>query len=133
MSAARALQKAVWEALRADAALAALIGPDKVFDRVPPHTPFPYLSFGRTSIADWSTATEEGAEHLVTLHAWSKDKGRSGVLAVLERVRARLLEGISPAGHHLVNLLFLSIEAGFEDEDGAERGTIVFRAVTEPV
>ncbi|HEV7255458.1 MAG TPA: DUF3168 domain-containing protein [Mesorhizobium sp.] len=133
MSAARALQKAIWEALRGDAALTALIGPEKVFDRVPPHTGFPYVSFGRTSVADWSTATEEGAEHLVTLHAWSKDKGRAGVLAVLERVRARLGEGVSTAGHHLVNLTFLSVEAAFEDEAGVERGTIVFRAVTEPL
>lgn len=133
MSAARALQKAIWEALGTDAALTALIGAGKVFDRVPAHTPFPYVSFGRTSVADWGTDTEEGAEHLVTLHAWSKDKGRASVLAVLERVRARLLEGVEPAGHHLVNLAFLSMEAAFEDEAGVEHGTLTLRAVTEAV
>ena len=54
MSSAVELQKAVFEALAGDAALAALIG-TRIFDHAPANVAFPYVTFGRTSIYDWST------------------------------------------------------------------------------
>lgn len=69
-SAGLALQRAVFSALSKDAALVALLGSAKIYDDVPQRTDFPYVSFGQSTERDWSTATEDGAEHLVTLHVW---------------------------------------------------------------
>ena len=76
MKAAAELQKAVFAALGGDAALLALMGAGKIIDHAPANVPFPYISFGRASVFDWSTSTETGSEHLLTLHVWSKAKGQ---------------------------------------------------------
>ncbi len=45
---AAALQKGLFEALRDDAELAVLLGGKRIHDRVPPKTPFPYVTLGET-------------------------------------------------------------------------------------
>ena len=62
------LQKAVFQILAGDNALAALLGGAKIFDHAPADVRFPYVTFGRTSVYDWSTDTESGTEQLFTLH-----------------------------------------------------------------
>lgn len=126
------LQKAIHGALADDAAVGALIG-DRIFDHVPATAPFPYVSFGATSIYDWSTATESGAEQLFTLHVWSKGRGRKEALAIMEVARA-CLEGANLAldGHSLVNLAPVFSEVRFDDEQSVHHGLLRYRAVTEP-
>lgn len=58
MSAARALQEAVFAALVADAGLESMIGGAKVFDGAPRNAEAPYVHIGEFSARDWSTATE---------------------------------------------------------------------------
>ena len=87
MSSAAELQKAIFEALGANAALTALVGA-RIFDHAPANVAFPYITFGRTSVYDWSTGTESGAEQLFTLHVWSKAKGKKEVLEIMELARA---------------------------------------------
>lgn len=89
-SAAADLQKALFSALIGDAALSALIGENKVFDHAPADIAFPYLTFGRTSVFDWSTGTESGTEQLFTLHIWSKTKGKKETLEIIDAVQNRL-------------------------------------------
>ena len=67
-----ALQKAFFLKLTADAALAALLGGARIYDDVPVRGEFPYVTFGQTTERDWSTGTDDGAEHVVTLHVWSR-------------------------------------------------------------
>ena len=62
MSAARALQEAVFAALVADATLEALLGGAKVFDGAPRNAAAPYVHLGEMVARDWSTATEAGTE-----------------------------------------------------------------------
>ena len=65
MSAARALQEAVFAALTADAELEALLGGANVFDGAPRNAAAPYVHLGEIVARDWSTATEAGAEIVV--------------------------------------------------------------------
>lgn len=126
------LQKAVFEALGGDAALAAIVG-TRIFDHAPANVAFPYISFGRTSIYDWSTGTENGSEQLFTLHVWSKAKGKKETLDIMDLARARL-ENAAPAldGHYLVNLRLEFAEARYDDDLTVHHGLLRFRAVTEP-
>jgi len=132
MTAASAdLQKAMFEALAGDAALVALLGGARIFDRAPTDTAFPYVTFGRMSVFDWSTSTERGLEHLVTLHVWSKAKGKKEAFAILDAVRRVLDAPLALDSHHLVNFRFEFAEVSFDDDISVHHGLLRLRAVTE--
>lgn len=128
------LQKAIHGLLTADTALVARLGGQKVFDATPPNAAFPYVSFGRTSMYDWSTGTESGTEQLFTIHVWSKAKGKTETLEIMETIR-QLVDAAPPEldDHALVNLQLEFAEVRFDDDISVHHGLLRFRAVTEPV
>lgn len=128
------LQKAVHGALTTHAGLLALLGGARVYDDVPRGAAFPYVTFGPSVTRDWSTGTEAGAEHVLTLRAWSKAGGAREVHLVLEAIRAALHEAsLTLTGHRLVSLRHEASDA-VRDADGETfHGTVRFRAVTEPI
>lgn len=133
-SAAWELQKAVYRALAEDAGLLSALGGAHVFDDVPRAATFPYVTFGRSTMRDWSTGTEQGAEHVLTLRAWSKGGGAREVHLVLDAIRAALHEAmLSVSGHRLVSLRHEVSEAVRQNDGEVWHGTARFRAVTEPV
>lgn len=132
-AAAIEVQKAVFAALQGDAALAAALGGARVYDHAPAHAPFPYITFGRSSSSDWSTASEDGAEHVFSVHVWSRARGKSEVAAIMERVRERLHDAdLALAGHVLVNLRHAFDDIRYDDDHDVYHGAMQFRAVTEP-
>ena len=134
MNAATELQKAVLGVLGGNAPLVAKLGGPKILDHAPATVAFPYITFGRTSVFDWSTATEDGAEHLFTLHIWSKGRGKAEALDVMEAVRDLLhdAEIALAGGQQLVNLRHEFAEVRFDDNHSVYHGALRFRAVTEP-
>ena len=129
---ALALQKAVHAALVADAAVGALIG-DRIHDAPPRNATFPYASFGEARAGDWSTGTEAGAEHRLTLHVWSRERGKAESWAVIEAIEAVLDDAaLALDGHALVNLRFEMAEARRDPDGITWHGVMRFRAVTEP-
>lgn len=129
---ALALQKAVFAALVADAGVGAAIG-DRIFDAAPRSAVFPYATFGDARVGDWSTGTEDGAEHRLVLHVWSREPGKAVCWAILEAIRSALHDAaLDLDGHALVNLRFEAADVG-QDRDGITwHGVARFRAVTEP-
>ncbi len=128
------LQRAVFETLSASAALTALLGGAKIHDHAPAHVAFPTITFGNATLADWSTATEQGSEQIVTLHVWSKGKGKKQVLDIMEAVRGLIDDAaLSLAGHHLVSIRLQMAEARFDDDLAVHHGLMRFRALTEVV
>jgi len=126
------LQKAVFARLGEDSALVGLLGGARIFDHVPANAPFPYITFGRTSVYDWSTDTESGTEQLFTLHIWSKAKGKKETLEIMDAASALLEDTSLPLeGHHLVNLRLEFAEARYDDDLSVYHGLLRFRAVTE--
>ena len=43
----------------------------------------PYVQIGDGTESDWGTATEDGAEHQLTVHVWSRAGGRMEARAIL--------------------------------------------------
>ena len=130
-----ALQKSVVAALRADAGITALLGsPARLYDDPPRDTAFPYVSIGPAQLADWDTASERGHLHRLHLDIWSRQGGRKEARAILAAIEAVLHDAaLSLDGHRLINLRFEFADI-FRDEDGETmRGTVRYRAVTEPV
>lgn len=133
-SASFALQSAVFAALAADAPLAALLGDARIYDDVPPRPAYPYLTFGQSSERDWSTGTDPGTEHVLTLHVWSKAAGRKEAQAIATAAEAALHDRtLTLAGHRLVNLRHEYSEVRREPDGETMHGIIRFRAVTEPL
>ena len=76
-SAAAELQKAIHATLTGNGAVTDLLGGRRVYDFAPERARFPYVTIGRTSVYDWSTGDGNGSEHLVTLHVWSRARGKA--------------------------------------------------------
>ncbi len=132
-SPAWALQAALFAHLAAHADLMALLGGVHLHDDVPEEAVFPYVTLGDTETRDWSTQTRRGHEHRVTLHVWSRHKGRREVQAIIAALDDAL-DGAAPAldGHVLVNLRTVFWHA-LRDTDGETyHGIVRLRAVTEP-
>jgi hypothetical protein len=128
------MQKAIYAALVADAALVALLGGERVYDDVPRGAPFPYVTFGPSTTRDWSTGTDTGAEHLITVRAWSKSGGEKEVHLMLEAIRNALHEAsLSVTGHPLVSIRHETSDALRGADGETYQGIARFRAVTEPM
>ncbi len=134
MSASHQLLKSAFKTLLADSGLTDLIGPNRVFDRVPNRVDPPYAVIGTVNASDWSTATERGEEITFLVSVWSKTGGRGELLAVMDRIRMALTEAEHTlADHHLIHLRWVNQETVRQRTSGLVRGTLRFRGVTEPV
>jgi len=128
------LQTTIVGALTGDPALTELLGGPKVFDHVPERASFPYLTLGRTAVVDWSTGTEDGAEHILTLHVWAKGGSKQETYEIMDKISERLNDATLPLEtHRLVNLQLQFAEARQEPESPTYHGIMRFRAVTEPL
>jgi hypothetical protein len=125
-----ALQKAVLATLLADAAVAALAG-DRIYDAAPRDAAFPYIAFGPARSTDLSSSTEQGAEHRLVLHLWSRRPGKSECLALAEAVGAALGAALTLDGAALVNFAGEALDIARDPDGITWHGVIRFRAVTE--
>ncbi len=134
MNGAWALRAAIYAALTGDGGLQVLIGnPARVYDDVPAAAIFPFVTLGEGSASDWSTMTERGAEHLITLHVWSHYEGHKEAADILGLMEALLHDaGLSLSGHALVDLSAQGSEILRDPAAAITHGVIRFRAVTEP-
>ena len=133
-SASWPLQQSVYAALSGNAPLNALLGGARIYDDVPQAAPYPHVSLGQTSSSENGTGTEDGEEHILTLHVWSQNGGRGEAQRIMGAVRDALhTASLTVTGHTLVNLRqqFSDVR---RDPDGITlHGIVRFRAVTEPV
>ncbi len=127
------LQKAIYQKLRNDAPLLALLGGAKIYDNTPQRTEFPYVTFGQSVVRDWSTGTDKGHEHIVTLHVWSRAAGRRQVHEMIDAIETALHDQpLVMSGFILVNLRHENSDARRDPDGETYRGTVRYRATTEP-
>jgi hypothetical protein len=127
-----ALQKAIHAALIAAPNLIALLGAPRIYDEVPRKPTFPYVTYGASTVRDWSTGTDEGHEHTVTLHAWSRFAGRKPVHEILGAMEAALdQQPLTLDGHRLINLRHEFSDVRRETDGETWHGILRLRAVTE--
>jgi Protein of unknown function (DUF3168) len=132
-TAAVALRAAIYDALVADGPLNAALGGPKVYDEPPKSVVFPYVTLGEARITDWSTGTESGEEHALTLHAWSRQGGHKEAHAVAGAVLQALDDAdLTLDQHRLINLRFTLADVRRENDGRTYHAVVRFRAVTEP-
>lgn len=130
------IQDVVHDALTGNAALMALV--KGVHDAVPQAVDsgdgaaYPYVTLGEDTAQEWDTDTSVGADLTITLHVWSRYRGRKEVKQIQGAIynvlhRATLVI----AGHHLVGIDWIQSDS-FLDADGLTRhGVQTFRITVE--
>lgn len=130
MSIELAVQGAVIEALKADAALTAMV--TGIYDNVPQGTEFPYVTIGEDSHAEWDTNTTLGSDASIVVHTWSRDRGR----AETKRIQGAIYDvlhraNLTRAGFRFDSCDFVTSQS-FLDSDGLTRhGVSTFRILLE--
>jgi len=133
MSAASALQKAIYARLSGDAALTVLVGPHGITDRRPDGPAAPLVVIAGIESTDHSTASEPGEAHIVTLEVWSDAAGHRQAQEIAAAVRGALDDAaLALAGHHLVLLFHRDTRLSRDGKSRFHRAQMRFRAVTEP-
>ena len=128
-----ALQRGVCQTLAGSVDLTTLLGSVRIYDDAPQGAPYPFITLGQSAVRDWSTGTEDGAEHNLTLHVWSRSGGKKQVHEILEAIRAVLHDQpLMLADHHLVKLRHEFAEARLDPDGDTFHGIVRYRAVTEP-
>jgi hypothetical protein len=132
-SASWALQKSLYQALANSPDVVALLGGVRIYDDPPQAASFPFITMGQSVIRDWSTGSEDGAEHSLTLHVWSRMGSKQQMLAIVEAIRIALHDRPLPLeDHFLINLRHEFSEARLDPDGDTYHGVVRYRAVTEP-
>ncbi len=128
------LQKALYQRLTSDVELTARLGGARIYDDVPRGAALPYVTIGESVIRDWSTGTEDGHEHLITISVWSRANGAREVHALVSEIEGILDNAaLTIDGARLVNMRHEFSEVRREADAETTRGLVRLRAVTEPV
>lgn len=130
-----AVQEALFNALSADAPLQALLGsPMRLYDHVPPDAVFPFVTLGEMQAEPFDTFDHDGMAQLVTLHVWSRQRGRKESKAIMDALYQRLHHGaLTISGRQLVLCRFLEAEALLEDDGLTYHGVARYQVLTRGV
>ena len=127
------LQRGIYQTLANSSELGALLGGTRIYDDPPQAASYPFINLGQSLVRDWSTGTEDGAEHLLTLHVWSHTGGKKQVHDIIEAIKSSLYDQpLTLVGHELVNLRHEFSEARSDPDGDTFHGIVRYRAVTEP-
>jgi hypothetical protein len=135
MSAASwALQQAIFATLAASTEVQDAVGdPPRIFDAVPRGSAFPYIVIGDDKESDWSTATEPGTAHALTIHIWSRAAGRRETRLAAEAVIGALNGAeLTLDGQALIDLRYLESESTRENDGETVHAQLRFKALLEP-
>jgi hypothetical protein len=128
-----ALQRSVYQALSSSTDLTALLGGVRIYDDAPHAAPYPFITLGQSVIRDWRTGTEDGTEHSLTLHVWSRSGGKKQAHEIIEAIKVVLHDqALLLEDHYLINLRHEFSETRMDPDGDTFHGIVRYRAVTEP-
>lgn len=128
-----ALQRGIYQALADSSGLTALLGGARIYDDAPQSAAYPFITLGQSVVRDWSTGTEDGDEHDLTLHVWSRGGGKKEVLEIMEAIKGVLHDQpLMLQDHFLINLRHEFSEARLDPDGDTFHGIVRYRAATEP-
>lgn len=129
------LYSAIETALKADSGVqaTALGAAPRIFNRVPPKTPFPYVTLDVTNARAWDTTTDRGHEFDVELRVQGEYEGDKEGHAILYAFQVALRDWAPQAlsSHRLVNLTLAFSDVRREEDGKRYFGLQRWRAVTE--
>lgn len=129
------IQNTIYDVLSTTSAVTSLAD---VYDNVPQaadagsDAAFPYITVGEDTLVEWDTDTELGAYCTITIHTWSRYRGRKETKQIQGAIYAALHRAnLTISGYNLVGIDWLQSES-FMDTDGLTRhGVQTFRITIE--
>lgn len=133
MSFETAIQDVILSTLRADAALLALVS--GVYDSVPQKgTEYPYVTIGEDNHNEWDTDTTLGSDCTITIHTWSRHRGRGETKQIQGTIYDALHRAELTVDGYRIHTIDLQNSQSFTDADGLTRhGVQTFRVLIERV
>lgn len=125
------IQKSIYDELLGYYPLTSMVE-DRIYDHVPQNTVYPYVSIGDDTSVAWDTDLDNGSETTLTIHVWSRMRGRREVKEVMQQIYAALHKtDLSIVGAHTVFCHF-DFSESLLDSDGITRhGVIRFRIIVD--
>ena len=133
MSAAAELQKSIYQALVADAAVGTFIGA-RIYDNVPVEAVFPYVSFGPSHEIDDDEGCIDGEEHVIQIDVWDRSQGRKvNAKRINSAIKSTLHDAdLSMADPYALAFIRVRDTRCFLDADGVTaHGVIIVEARVE--
>lgn len=136
------IQRAVFARLTAFGALTSLLadGADSVHDQVPQaakgedNSPYPFVTVGDDVHSVWDTDDTDGLESDITVHVWSRHRGRIEVKDIQAKVKAALHHNPLQVDGVPVVLLHFVDSSAVRDPDGlTQHGVQSFRMLSSEV
>ncbi len=130
------LQEAIYAALNADPGVVAVLG-DRIYDAPPPFSgpaeaEAPYVTLGDERAEDWSTATDAGAVHTVTLSVHAPRHGFGVAKQAAGAVSDALLgAALTLSRGRVVNVRFIEALSARAEDGQLRRIDLRFRVVLE--
>jgi hypothetical protein len=122
-----AVQAAIYDLLGGVDSLAG-----RVFDHVPPGTPFPYVTVGEMTSRPFDTQESSGCELSAAIHVYSRGQGMLEARALMAAVYGALHEAdLGVAGHALILCRHAGAEILLESDGETRHGVTRFHIITE--
>lgn len=117
------VQSAIYSRLTGYAALTALLanGSSGVHDHVPQDdNAFPFVSIGNLSASEFDADDRTGANVSVTVHTWSRYRGKKEANEIMDQVYAALhrYDDLSVSGYNTVDVQWDGLTTIMRDPDG---------------
>lgn len=124
-------QKAIYEKLKADAALIAL--GTGVYDQVPGGAAnYPYVVLGEGDVSSWDTKTSNGQDHGLDLHVWTRKEGFETCKKILDAIyKALHKQRLTIPGGNAVLLLYQFSRSSVDPDGTTRHGVAQYRILTE--
>lgn len=128
-----AIQDALYEALRADSGVQALLGsPARLYDHVPPDATFPFVTLGTMQAEPFDTNQHAGTRTRAMLHIWSRARGNKETKSIMDALSNRLHGGaLSIVGQQLVFCRLQSAATDLDDDGLTHHGLLQFQLITQ--
>jgi hypothetical protein len=133
IDAQEALQTAIVSAVKASAAMGALIG-DRIYDKVPTRAAvlFPYVAFRGMDSVDASDACHDGVEVFVDLDGWSREVGTIEAKRIAAALALLLDAPLTVTGFEVITHEVTRCRTLKEEGDLHRRADVQLRYVLAP-
>lgn len=125
------LQGAIIQRLRNTPAVTALVG-TRSFDKVPPETPFPYVSYGSDQVLQDDVSCITAYEVSIQIDVWSRAVGQPEMKRISGAIRATLHDADLTLTDHGLVLIQHEQTRYLDDPDGlTSHGALTFKALVD--
>ncbi len=127
------VQEAVYGALTSSVDVQELLGnPARIYDVAPPAANYPYVTLGDVVVKEYDTKDQTGFEQWLTLHVWSRYRGRKELKRIIQAIYDVLHRApLTVTGANGVSCQFVSASTAQENDGLTLHGILRYRIIVQ--